>query len=137
MKQNNGFIQVESKVGIGTTMTAYFPKSSETPESQAYIAPSKEDLLTGHGTILYVEDDDALRSIAERTLTRAGYDVMTASMGWEGLAKGLEVNGGIDLLLTDILMPGMNGSELAEKTPQSAPLPEGALHLRILTRRTS
>ena len=115
MKQNNGFIHVDSKVGVGTTMTTYFPKSDDTPESQTYIAPSKDDLMTGSGSILYVEDDDALRSIAERTLNRAGYTVTVASMGWEGLAKGLEANGRIDLLLTDILMPGMNGSELAEK----------------------
>ena len=121
IKQNNGFVHVESKVGFGTTMTVYFPKSSEQPEITTYIPPTEDELLSGSGNILCVEDDDALLSIAERTLTRAGYSVMTASMGWEGLAKGLEVNGGIDLLFTDILMPGMNGSEMAEKLSKSHP----------------
>jgi len=71
------------------------------------------DRGTGSETILLVEDDEAVRAVAERSLGRFGYDVITATGGEEALRIAEEYDGTISLLLTDIMMPGMNGIEVA------------------------
>jgi CheY-like chemotaxis protein len=80
---------------------------SETPES--------------NGTVLIVEDDDAVRAVTRRALTRFGYTVLTAESGQEALRIASEHAGKIDLLLTDVMMPGMNGVEVATRVAEISP----------------
>jgi two-component system, cell cycle sensor histidine kinase and response regulator CckA len=75
----------------------------------------------GDETILLVEDDEAVRAVAERALGRFGYRVLAASRGEEALRIAREHDGVIDLLLTDIMMPGMNGVEVAGSVSQARP----------------
>ena len=75
----------------------------------------------GTETILLVEDDHAVRAVAHRSLVRFGYDVLSASRGDEALRIAEEHGGEIDLLLTDIMMPGMNGVEVAARIAESYP----------------
>ncbi len=75
----------------------------------------------GHETILLVEDDEAVRAVAERALGRFGYRVLAASRGEDAVRIAGEHDGAIDLLLTDIMMPGMNGVEVAASVARARP----------------
>lgn len=79
------------------------------------------DKARGSETILLVEDDDAVRSVARRALVRFGYQVLVASRGGEALEVATSFDGPIDLLLTDIMMPGMNGVEVASAVSRLRP----------------
>lgn len=121
VRQTGGFIGVESTVGKGATFTVYLPayleteKSSGTPESK--IEDIREDKpgpdLTGVGTVLLVEDEDAVRVFSSRALRNKGYNVLEARGGEEALSL-LEKEGGnkIDLIVTDVVMPQMDGPTL-------------------------
>jgi len=82
---------------------------------------STESPRTGSETILLVEDDDAVRAVAERALLRFGYDVLSAARGEDALRIAEEHPSQIDLLLTDIMMPGMNGVEVAASVARARP----------------
>ena len=111
--QAGGSIEVYSEVGIGTTFKIYLPRVDE-----QVINPENDDRPTdlpgGTETVLIVEDEGLLRNLCVQILEQLGYRVLQARNGTEAIA---EVQGGygdrIDLLLTDVVMPGMNGSELA------------------------
>lgn len=110
VRQAGGFIEVDTAVGAGTRVTVLLPRASGAPLPES--EPSAPDVHAGaEGTVLLVEDDAALRSFAERALTRGGYRVLVASGGEEALRI---VRGGaaIDVLLTDVVMPGMGGVEV-------------------------
>ncbi len=77
--------------------------------------------VRGTETILLVEDDDAVRAVAQRALLRFGYAVLAAARGEEALRIVQDHDGGIDLLLTDIMMPGMNGVEVAASVARARP----------------
>jgi two-component system cell cycle sensor histidine kinase/response regulator CckA len=110
VKQSEGFILADSEVGVGTTFTIYLPVHAVEADD-AENRPAKKRGTTetwGTGTILLVEDEDMVRSVAERALTRQGYTVITASDGEQGLAR-LAAADKIDLLISDVVMPGMDG----------------------------
>ncbi|MCP4602589.1 MAG: response regulator [Proteobacteria bacterium] len=119
VKQNRGFIEVESEPGVGTTFNIYLPKSvtdSDTKELQdTAIAP------TGSETILLVEDEIMVRRLASQLLQRQGYNVLEAVDATEALTIFQRYNGNVDLLFTDIVMPGMSGKQLSENLIRTKP----------------
>jgi len=123
VKQSGGFIFLESEVGKGTVFRIYLPVHAAASEgagaaSTARKRPPAE--TWGTGTILLVEDEDMVRTVAERALTRQGYTVLTASDGEQGLAR-LEQAGPIDLLISDVVMPGMDGPAMVRAARAARP----------------
>lgn len=113
VKQSGGFIFADSALGEGTSFVIYLPvhiaEAGETPELMR--PRQKPTELWGSGTVLLVEDEDMVRSVAERALARHGYDVITATNGEEGLLV-LKDRPDIDLLVSDVVMPMMDGPAL-------------------------
>jgi two-component system cell cycle sensor histidine kinase/response regulator CckA len=125
VRQSNGFIAVESQPGRGTAFTMHFPAVSKTDEVQT---PAIDALgaTSGRETILLVEDEDAVRVIVSAVLRRQGYHVLETSSP-SGACEIFERHAGeIDLLLTDVVMPEMNGPALAQRLVSMRP------ELRIL-----
>lgn len=115
MKQHRGWIEVQSKPGRGTTFTAWFPLATDREESETVVV-TKEEVLEGSETILVVEDEEALRRMIARTLGRFGYTVHVAENGLDGRAVWEQHGADIDLLVTDMMMPGgINGLELSKE----------------------
>jgi signal transduction histidine kinase/CheY-like chemotaxis protein len=111
VKQSGGFIFCDSNPGRGTRFTIYLPSTNE---KLAVVQPERPMLPRGGSeTVLVVEDQTAVRSYIERVLTRAGYRVSVAPDGREA-ARWIDSGGAVDLLLTDVKMPGMNGRTLYE-----------------------
>jgi two-component system, cell cycle sensor histidine kinase and response regulator CckA len=118
--QAGGHITVESTVGSGTTFTLWFPAADA---ELAVEAPEPEAALDrGDEVILLVEDEEELRRLAVRELDRRGYAVVVASNGGEALEVARSLDGRIDLLVTDVVMPGMSGIELAAQANELWPL---------------
>ena len=112
IKQTGGFILVDSVVGKGTTFRIFLPRHKPLPvEETVRKEPVKavSGDLTGHGTILLVEDEDAVRAFGARALTSRGYTVIEASSGAEALDVALEAGQTIDLIVSDVVMPEMDG----------------------------
>ena len=112
VKQSGGEIEVESELGRGTTLKIYLP------HIEADIPDTDEDkdqgvFLKGTETVLLVEDEDSLRRLGERLLLMSGYTVISAAGGKEALEAAERHGRPVDLLLTDVVMPGMSGRELA------------------------
>ena len=116
VQQSNGCIDVETETGAGTFFKIYFPARSE-PVS-AFQTPVFERELGGDETILVVEDQDDLRTLALKSLERYGYRVLSAAGGDEALTLAGKFPGKINLLLTDMIMPGMDGRTLANRLTQ-------------------
>jgi PAS domain S-box-containing protein len=114
VKQSGGHIWLYSEPGEGTAFKIYLPRTTETPEAVSN-APRKTVQPGGSETILLVEDEPAVRALAAQTLQARGYAVIEAMNGEEALrlVKGREAQ--IRLLITDVVMPQMNGKELAER----------------------
>jgi len=120
VKQNKGFIGIESVPGAGTTVTIYLPRyvGAETAEP----IPTQIDTLSrGNETILLVEDEPALLCAAQAMLTRVGYTVLASEDPVEAIAIYDQQDGAIDLLVTDVIMPGMNGYELVKALESRTP----------------
>jgi CheY-like chemotaxis protein len=113
VKQSNGYIWVHSEGGKGTKFTIYLPLSEG--KVKEAIPEARGTLLRGTGTILLVEDAEALRRLARQVLEDTGYTVLTASNGEEAVRVAAGHSGPIDLLFVDVVMPGMNGRELAQR----------------------
>jgi signal transduction histidine kinase len=115
VKQSGGHLSLYSELGRGTTCKIYLPQA----EPMAKLPPARLDapgLPRGTETILLVEDDPALREMAATLLKRLGYEVRTAANGVEALSLQHAAGAGhIDLLFTDVVMPHMSGSELADR----------------------
>ena len=120
VKQHDGYIEIYSEVLDGTTFKIYFPLVREKAESIARI-PALGDLPTGTETILVVEDELMVKNIATKILKRMGYQVFHADSGGDALILVEKKGSEIDLLLTDMVMPMMNGHELAEELQKQFP----------------
>ena len=112
--QNNGFIKVDSKVGKGTTIRVYLPRYVEAGDRREG-AKTGEGYPTGHATVLLVEDEPAILGMTREMLEQIGCNVLTATSPAEALDRAGEYGGTINLLITDVIMPEMNGWELSRK----------------------
>jgi len=119
VQQAGGQARIYSESSIGTTFTALLPATDRSP-TRAPVEIDRER-LRGKSTILLVEDEQALREVIERILTSSGYQVLSATNGAEALALAGKSLEGIDLLLTDVIMPVMHGPQLAEQIKQMRP----------------
>ncbi|HTI88765.1 MAG TPA: ATP-binding protein [Alphaproteobacteria bacterium] len=123
VKQTGGFIAVDSRVGEGSTFAIYLPRHGQEPEGVARAKepgtgaaeeqPEVRD-LTGAGTILLVEDEDAVRLFASRALKNKGYAVIEAKNGEKAMEALEKAGRRLDLLITDVMMPGMDGPTLVK-----------------------
>jgi signal transduction histidine kinase/CheY-like chemotaxis protein len=120
VKQSEGYIWVYSEPGQGTTFKIYLPRVDQ-PETPAEPVSGVRKDARGTETILVVEDAQALRELTRELLESAGYTVLEASDGAEALRIAKEHHGPIHLLLTDVVMPGMDGRALAESMVVSHP----------------
>ncbi|MCB9982244.1 MAG: PAS domain S-box protein [Rhodospirillales bacterium] len=127
IRQTGGFLDVESTLGKGTTFIIYLPRvGRDEVEAEQDERPEMEDVetkdLTGTERILLVEDEDAVRTFSERALTNKGYEVLTADSGESALeVMERQDNKSIDLLVTDVVMPNMDGPTLAQRMRQTSP----------------
>jgi two-component system cell cycle sensor histidine kinase/response regulator CckA len=127
VKQSGGFIFADSEMGKGTSFVVYLPVFHGEPaatEKEKAKQPPQE--LWGTGSILVVEDEDMVRSVAERALTRQGYQVRTAASGEEALEILMQTstdgpNGGFDLLISDVMMPTMDGPTMVAHARERFP----------------
>jgi CheY-like chemotaxis protein len=117
--QSGGEIFVASAPGRGAKFSIYLPRVEE-PAAAAAPAPSGA-LHRGSETILLVEDEDAVRGLTRRCLETSGYTVLQASGADEALAIAARFDGRLDLLLTDVIMPGLSGPELSRRLAESRP----------------
>ncbi len=117
--QSGGRIDVSSTVGRGSTFELFFPRIADAPGGPGLQRP--EGIVQGTERILIVEDEESLRRIAERILHAAGYTTVCAHDGPEALALLASSVEPVDLLLTDVVMPGMSGHELAARVKTSHP----------------
>ena len=120
VQQNSGHVFVHSDVGVGTTFEIYLPRS------EGELVATEESKLntrstTGAETLLMVEDESSVRELVHELLVRQGYTVLVAGHGEEALAVAARHTGTIDLLITDVVMPGMSGGELANRFLRERP----------------
>jgi two-component system cell cycle sensor histidine kinase/response regulator CckA len=120
VKQSDGFIVVDSEVGNGTTFHIYFPEI-EVPKKAIDVHETPRPLPRGTETILLVEDEESLRALTRGCLSSVGYTVLESADGKAALDFAQQHSARIDLLLTDVVMPGLSGRELAERLTLSRP----------------
>ncbi len=127
IRQTGGYLDIDTKEGKGTTFVIYFPRLSEA-EAVQEDAPEVKEIdqstrdLTGTARILLVEDEDAVRTFSSRALANKGYEVLTAENGSAALnLMENQENKNIDLLITDVMMPDMDGPTLAQRMRQDSP----------------
>jgi CheY-like chemotaxis protein len=111
--QAGGTVQIYSEAGLGTTVTVLLPVTDAAVAAESE-PPARADVDGRGTTVLVVEDEDALREVTERILLRAGYTVLTAADGVEALQLAAAFPDRIDVLLSDVIMPGLLGKDIAE-----------------------
>ena len=122
IKQHHGHISVESEEGKGTAFRIYLPLISDSGLRNSDLKSEIQNLKSGMGeTILLAEDEEAVRALSKTALEEFGYKVIEASDGQEAVSKFMENKDRIDLFLTDIVMPGMNGREAYERIKKIKP----------------
>ena len=114
VKQLDGYVWVESEPNGGTTFDLYFPRAEDTDEVTS-VEIHNTNPKHGTETVLLVEDEDIVRELSSEVLRSCGYKVIEASSGKEALRSYKEFGKEISLLMTDVVMPGMNGEELAKQ----------------------
>lgn len=119
VKQSGGYVVVQSELGKGTSFQIYLPQVEGTAEKQS--APVSDAALGGSETVLLVEDEESVRQLVRDTLEAKGYRVLEAASGEAGVAAAQSHNGTIDLLITDVVMPGMGGRELVQQLSHTRP----------------
>ena len=114
VKQNEGFISVRSEPSKGASFTIHFPRVAE---AATQVPAEKEDrsLLRGSETVLLVEDNEVVLELCSRFLQGLGYKVLSARLPGEAIRVAGEYSGAIDLLITDVIMPEINGKQLADR----------------------
>jgi PAS domain S-box-containing protein len=120
IKQSNGYIWADSAPGKGASFQIYLPRYTQEAEA-AEPKPEFQKKPKQAGTVLLVEDADALRKLAQTFLQTNGFHVLTAACGEEALTIAAQHGAPLDLLLTDVVMPGMNGRVLAEQLSRRQP----------------
>ena len=113
VKQSGGYIYLYSEMGMGTTFKVYLPPAESVERLPGTSAAAKQLMSKNNETILLVEDEISVRSLAHMILKSCGYKILEAKSGAEALHLSEQHKGPIHLLLTDVIMPGMNGYELA------------------------
>ena len=126
VRQSGGVIRVESKPDEGTTFRIYLPRVFA-PVSTGTLPPeTDQDIPTGNETVLVAEDAETVRQFTVKSLRSCGYEVLEAANAKEAIPLGEHYEGNIDLLVTDVVMPGTSGPELAERLAAARP------NLRVL-----
>jgi PAS domain S-box-containing protein len=120
VKQSGGYVWVYSEPGRGTTFKIYLPQVDELPDSASLPAPV-QPVVGGRETVLLAEDDPSVRAVVSDVLTQKGYRVLRAPDGQAALEMARSHPAEIQLLVTDIVMPGMTGRELAEAVVAERP----------------
>ena len=113
VKGHDGYIDVESVPGAGTTFRIYFPVSQKQAEEESN--PATESVLRGEETVLFVDDEDEIVKVSKALLEVIGYRVITAGSGQEALLVYEQRRDEIDIVLLDMIMPGMNGAQVYEQ----------------------
>ena len=121
VKQSGGHVWLYSEPGAGASFKIYLPASSEPAEALHGEAWGGEGGERGTETILVVEDDPTVRSLAVRILEEHGYTVLEACDGPEAIALAGAHRGTIDLVLSDVVLPGMSGREVVDRIPAACP----------------
>lgn len=121
VKQSGGFMWLDSQPGEGTTCVVYFPRVADPVLLSRMRTPVRARIAEGEGSILLVEDEDLVRQLTRRTLVREGYQVVDAPNAHAALIEVRERGFMPSLLLTDVVMPGMDGRELASLLEREMP----------------
>ncbi|MGQ0762146.1 MAG: response regulator [Acidobacteriota bacterium] len=121
VKQSSGFIWVYSEEGHGTTFKVYLPQLESPDTATAETRVAETSILGGSETILLVEDEDVVRSLACKILEQSGYTVLETARGDEAIRLAADSAQSIDLLLTDVVMPEVSGKEVADRLTKSRP----------------
>jgi len=119
VKQSGGYVLVQSEMGRGSTFQIYLPHVEEA--AQSHDAPTPHAAAGGNETVLLVEDEESVRELVRDTLIAKGYRVVEAANGEAGLAVAAAHAGVIDMVITDVVMPGMGGREMVNRLTQSRP----------------
>ncbi|MBA2332130.1 MAG: response regulator [Actinobacteria bacterium] len=121
VSQSGGEITVRSRIGEGSTFCIRLPRVAERPAHPTPVATPAQVEEGGAETILLVEDEDVVRALTRRVLERCGYTVLACANGSEAVALAKGDARRIDLLLTDVVMPGLRGPEVAARVAESRP----------------
>ena len=125
VKQTGGYISADSEVGRGATFRVYLPRHivENIEEIERLGADKKEPTrdLTGTGRVLLVEDEDSVRNFAARALSRQGYEVLEAGTGIEAMEVMQREKGKVDIVVSDVIMPEMDGPTLLKELRKTNP----------------
>ncbi len=119
VKQSGGFVSVVSQLGRGTSFQVFLPLADAPAPASPVFDPS--EVQGGTETILVVEDDDNVRAFLSRALVELGYTVLEARDGIEGIEQVHSLGGRVDLIISDVVMPGLGGRELVAEIARTYP----------------
>ena len=119
VKQSGGYVMVQSELGRGSTFHIYLPQVEGAAEK--HTAPATRVAAGGTETILLVEDEESVRQLVRDTLESKGYKIIEAENGESGMRSAAQHEGKIDLVISDVVMPGMGGREMAEQIVKARP----------------